>query len=50
MIMSNDHLSLTFGDAVPHSISMKIDLPPETEASLAARAAAEGISLPEYVT
>jgi predicted HicB family RNase H-like nuclease len=32
-----------------HSISMKIDLLPETEASLAARAAAEGISLPEYV-
>jgi hypothetical protein len=32
-----------------HSISMKIDLPPETEVSLAARAAAEGISLPEYV-
>jgi hypothetical protein len=32
-----------------HSISMKIDLPPETEAGLAARAAAEGMSLPEYV-
>jgi hypothetical protein len=32
-----------------HSISMKIDLPPETEASLAARAAAGGMSLPEYV-
>src|SRR5271163_818839 len=31
------------------SISMKIDLPPETEASLAARAAAEGMSLLEYV-
>jgi hypothetical protein len=32
-----------------HFISMKIDLPRETEASLAARAAAEGMSLPEYV-
>ena len=32
-----------------NSISMKIDLPRETEASLAARAAAEGISLPEYL-
>jgi hypothetical protein len=32
-----------------HSISMKIDLPPETEASLAERAAAEGMSLPEYL-
>ncbi len=28
---------------------MKIELPPEIEAGLAARAAAEGVSLPEYV-
>jgi hypothetical protein len=31
-----------------HSISMRIYLPREIEAELAARAAAEGISLPEY--
>jgi hypothetical protein len=32
-----------------HPVSMKIELPPEIEAGLAARAAAEGVSLPEYV-
>ena len=30
-------------------MSLKIDLPSEVEADLAARAAAEGVSLPEYV-
>jgi hypothetical protein len=32
-----------------HSTLMKIAVPPEIEAALAARAAAEGASLPEYV-
>jgi hypothetical protein len=32
-----------------HPVSMKIELPPEIEAGLAAGAAAEGVSLPEYV-
>jgi len=32
-----------------HAASMKIDLPPEIEAGLAAQAAAQGASLPEYV-
>jgi hypothetical protein len=32
-----------------HPVSMKIELPREIEAGLAVRAAAEGISLPEYV-
>jgi hypothetical protein len=32
-----------------HSTSLKIALPPEIEAALAARAAAEGVSRPEYV-
>jgi predicted HicB family RNase H-like nuclease len=32
-----------------HSTSLKIALPPKIEAALAARAAAEGVSLPEYV-
>jgi hypothetical protein len=33
-----------------HPVSLKIELPHEIEAGLAARAAAEGVSLPEYVT
>jgi hypothetical protein len=32
-----------------HSVSMRLDLPPEIEAGLAAQAAEEGVSLPEYV-
>ena len=32
-----------------HPMSLKIELPPAIEAGLAARAAAEGVSLPEYV-
>jgi hypothetical protein len=45
--------SLSEPETVPgqeHSILMKIDLPPEIEAGLAARAAAQGVSLPEYVS